>query len=56
MTAPNEEQQQTQQQRDRDKQRAEQNEKWPVNPDGEGRQSAADQDIGPESTPSRAGT
>jgi hypothetical protein len=37
----------------RDKQREEEAKRWPRDVEGEGRQAAADQDVGPESTPSR---
>ena len=43
-------------QTERDKQREEQAKRWPADVEGEGRQAAADQDVGPETTPSRAGT
>jgi hypothetical protein len=50
-----ESQQPSQQQSERDRQNEEDAKKWPATVEGEGRRSAADQDIGPESTPSRTG-
>ena len=41
---------------DREQKKKDREGKWPYDVEGEGRQAAADQDVGPESTPSRAGT